>query len=215
MPMTLIKRKQKKDKLAAKAAAEEENNTSLSSKATQNQTHSLFAVGHKDIHVNMNLKGKSIVEKVFSKGKTFSDLNIHKYLISNLERSISKLLRMCRKNLYQLSCLVRSQTGSGKTLAYAIPIIDAIQYQSPFTAAHSSGLLSDTFVVVRTETQRKREYGKEHIDSGEDFWTTYYIPQHFKVDNVRCLVLDEADRLLDMGFKRDIVKIVEELNQSQ
>jgi ATP-dependent RNA helicase DDX31/DBP7 len=37
----------------------------------------------------------------------------------------------------------------------------------------------------------------------------------FTTNNVRCLVLDEADRLLDMGFKKDIVKLVEELDRSK
>lgn len=36
-----------------------------------------------------------------------------------------------------------------------------------------------------------------------------------KTNNVRCLVLDEADRLLDMGFKKDIVKLVEELDRAK
>lgn len=36
-----------------------------------------------------------------------------------------------------------------------------------------------------------------------------------KLDNVRCLVLDEADRLLDMGFRKDIVAIVEALDKAK
>lgn len=34
-----------------------------------------------------------------------------------------------------------------------------------------------------------------------------------KLDKVRCLVLDEADRLLDMGFRKDIIALVEELDK--
>lgn len=33
-----------------------------------------------------------------------------------------------------------------------------------------------------------------------------------KINTVKMLILDEADRLLDMGFKKDIVKLVEELD---
>lgn len=36
-----------------------------------------------------------------------------------------------------------------------------------------------------------------------------------KVNNIRCLVLDEADRLLDMGFIKDIIRLVEELDNSK
>lgn len=36
-----------------------------------------------------------------------------------------------------------------------------------------------------------------------------------KLDSVRCLVLDEADRLLDMGFRKDIIALVEELDKAK
>lgn len=87
----LVKRKRKKDKIAAKTDTVEGTTNNLSQNQTaqstqRSQTHSLFAVGHKDVYINTNMKGKSVVEKVFSSGKKFSDLSIHKYLVSNLEK---------------------------------------------------------------------------------------------------------------------------------
>jgi ATP-dependent RNA helicase DDX31/DBP7 len=35
----------------------------------------------------------------------------------------------------------------------------------------------------------------------------------FKVDNLKYLVMDEADRLLDMGFERDVTQIVKTLDE--
>lgn len=84
-----VKRKQKKDKLAAKAQESGESapqiNTESGNKSTKT-SYSLFAIKHKDIYVNTNIKGKSVVEKVFSGDGKFSDLNIHKYLVSNLQK---------------------------------------------------------------------------------------------------------------------------------
>lgn len=87
----LVKRKRKKDKAAAKTitkddSADEPNQNQVSQTMQRSQTHSLFAVGYKDVYVNTNIKGKSIVEKVFSSGKKFGDLDIHRYLVSNLEK---------------------------------------------------------------------------------------------------------------------------------
>lgn len=82
----LVKRKRKKDKAAAKAVTEESNQNQVSQTPQRNQTHSLFAVEHKNVYVNTKIKGKSIVERVFSSGKKFSDLDIHRYLVSNLEK---------------------------------------------------------------------------------------------------------------------------------
>lgn len=81
----LVKRKQKKDKLLAKLAANGDNQ-STPSQIPKQKEHSLFSVGNKDVYVKANAKGKSVVEEVFSASKKFTDLNIHKYIVSNLEK---------------------------------------------------------------------------------------------------------------------------------
>lgn len=80
----LVKRKQKKDKLLAKIAAD--NSQKTSAQLSKQKEHSLFSVGNKDVYVKSNTKGKSVVEEVFSTNKKFNDLNIHKYIVSNLEK---------------------------------------------------------------------------------------------------------------------------------
>lgn len=38
--------------------------------------------------------------------------------------------------------------------------------------------------------------------------------ESFKMDGLRWLVLDEADRLLDLGFEKDIKAILEHINKT-
>lgn len=77
----LIKRKQKKDKLANLSDV-------IGEKSKSSAQHALFSVPRKNVYVNTNLKGKSVVEKVFeSDQKKFSDLGIHRHLVSNLEKN--------------------------------------------------------------------------------------------------------------------------------
>ena len=50
-------------------------------------THSLFSVRKKDVYVNTKISGKSVVEKVFSAEKKFSDLEIHRHVVANLVKN--------------------------------------------------------------------------------------------------------------------------------
>ncbi|KAJ8957609.1 hypothetical protein NQ314_006535, partial [Rhamnusium bicolor] len=251
----LVKRKQKKDKLAAKIVAQDGDarksaQAQNQSKPAQSQVHSLFSVAHKDVYVNTSIKGKSVVEKVFSAGGKFGDLNIHKHLVSNLAKiNFTALTNVQEKSIPVVlsgkNVLIRSQTGSGKTLAYAIPIMDALQSINP-KLQRSEGVQAIIVVPTRELALQTHElFGKintfqwivvGHLCGGENrntektrlrkgvhvlIATPGRLLDHmlhtaaFKTNNVRCLVLDEADRLLDMGFKKDIVKIVDELNSSK
>lgn len=84
-PSKLVKRKQRKDKLLAKLAASSGNQATPSAVPKQKE-HALFSVGDKNVYVKTNTKGKSVIEEVFSANKKFSDLEIHKYIVSNLEK---------------------------------------------------------------------------------------------------------------------------------
>nr|CAI5870457.1 unnamed protein product [Callosobruchus analis] len=242
---TLIKRKHKKDKHAAKANAAE----SVQISTTKSECHSLFNVIHKDVHIKTNLRGKPVVEQVFSDTQKFSDLEIHKYIVANLTKiGFTTLTNVQEKSIPVIlkgdNVLIRSQTGSGKTLAYAVPILDALQSITP-RLQRSDGVQAIIIVPTRELALQTHElFGKintfqwivvGHLCGGENrnteknrlrkgvhilIATPGRLLDHmlhtnaFKTDKVRCMVLDEADRLLDMGFKKDIMRIVEEIDGS-
>lgn len=80
-----IKRKHKKDKAKALLNVEDNKDEQSPSKPGL-KSFSLFSKKPKDVYVGVR-SGKSVSEKVFTEsGNKFSDLPIHKYLVSNLEK---------------------------------------------------------------------------------------------------------------------------------
>ncbi|MGZ4151286.1 MAG: DEAD/DEAH box helicase [Actinomycetota bacterium] len=128
--------------------------------------------------------------------------------------------------------LAKSRTGSGKTLAFSIPIVERI---SP-TGRASALVLVPTRELCVQVTDEFRDiakakglavasvYGGAKIGPQadrarkadvliatpgrlEDLATRGSV----KLDRVRMLVLDEADRMLDMGFQPQVDRIVRRL----
>ncbi|KAK5650923.1 hypothetical protein RI129_001952 [Pyrocoelia pectoralis] len=194
---------------------------------------------------------KSVSEKVFTdSGKRFSDLEIHKHLVSNLEKIHFTTLTTVQEKVIPIllsgkDMLVRSQTGSGKTLAYAVPIIDALQSLAP-RLKRNAGIQAIVVVPTRELALQTHELFKSintfqwivtsHLCGGESrksekdrlrkgvhvlIGTPGRLLDHIfhtcalKLNNVRCLILDEADQLLDMGFRKNIISLVEELNKAK
>ena len=126
--------------------------------------------------------------------------------------------------------LVRSPTGSGKTLAFGIPIVDRIASDGPRPAAL---ILAPTRELANQITEDLRPIaharalrvtavygGVGLVNQGQNAARSHIIVATpgrledqlsrgaFKLDAVRMLVLDEADRMLDMGFKPAVDRIV-------
>jgi len=130
--------------------------------------------------------------------------------------------------------LARSKTGSGKTLAFALPIADRLDpASSPLPAAlvlvptrELAQQVTAEFQIVASATNMKVKavYGgtnvKEQargVDKAHVLIATpgrlddLAIRNLVDLSGVHVLVLDEADRMLDMGFQPQVDRIVRRL----
>ncbi|RNA36636.1 putative ATP-dependent RNA helicase DDX10 [Brachionus plicatilis] len=135
-----------------------------------------------------------------------------------------------------------AKTGSGKTLAFLIPILETL-YSSKWSKLDGLGVLVisptrelayQTFEVLK-KIGRFHDFSAGLVIGGKDLKTESKIInqtniiictpgrllQHmdetvgFSCDNLKILVLDEADRILDLGFAETMNAIIENLPQSR
>ncbi len=134
--------------------------------------------------------------------------------------------------------IASAQTGTGKTAAYLIPLLDRISHADH---DHTSTLiLVPTRELAKQIDEQVEGFGyfvqansiaiygggkgddwdkqRKALETGADIIiaTPGRLIAHMqlgyvKFDKIDCLVLDEADKMLDMGFSDDIMNIVEKI----
>src|SRR6266550_191880 len=101
-----------------------------------------------------------------------------------------------------LDVLAKSPTGSGKTLAFAVPIVE----RTTTADARPSAL-----ILVPTRelaAQVSAELGSHVLVATPGRLQDLAERRLVDLSHVRVLVLDEADRMLDMGFQPQVDRIV-------
>lgn len=95
-----IKRKQKKDKQLARTQVKEGNVPQIVKQTNDFKNYSLFGEKQKEVYIDTRV-GKSVQENLFAEsGKSFSDLGIHRHLVSNLEKiNFTKLTNVQEKSI--------------------------------------------------------------------------------------------------------------------
>ena len=127
--------------------------------------------------------------------------------------------------------IAQAQTGSGKTLAFALPIMEQADPAARFTQAiilvptrelarqvgsvfqdlsKGSGLrVSLLYGGVRYEGQERELRAGAHIVVGTPGRVLDHLKRRtLKLDQLRFLILDEADEMLDRGFAPDVERIL-------
>jgi ATP-dependent RNA helicase RhlE len=126
--------------------------------------------------------------------------------------------------------LVKSPTGSGKTFAFGVPLADIIDRDGAWPSAlvlaptrelaaqivdelsgvmHAKGLkITAVYGGVGIHNQAKQA-GKSHVLVATPGRLLDLIERRaVALDQIEVLILDEADRMLDMGFKPVVDRIV-------
>lgn len=126
-----------------------------------------------------------------------------------------------------------AQTGTGKTAAYALPILMKIKYaQGHNPRALIFGPTRELVMQIEialkqlatyTDLRIVALYGgtgtklqKEQLQKGVDIivatpgrFLDLYLEEEFVLKDVRTMVLDEADKMMDMGFMPQLRKMLE------
>src|SRR5256714_11275222 len=133
--------------------------------------------------------------------------------------------------------LAASPTGSGKTLAFGIPIIERtagasahpgalvlvptrelasqiVEERAPLAKARGLRIAA-VYGGTSVTGQTKRAHGAEVLVATPGRLQDLLERKLVSLRSVRVLVLDEADRMLDMGFRPQVDRILEEIPQNR
>jgi superfamily II DNA/RNA helicase len=133
--------------------------------------------------------------------------------------------------------LVKSPTGSGKTLAFGVPLVDMIKPGGPRPAALvlaptrelASQIADEMYGIAHAKSlsitavyggvglhNQAKQASKSHIIIATPGRLIDLIDRRaFRLDEIEVLVLDEADRMLDMGFIDDITTIADHVPKAR
>jgi len=166
---------------------------------------------------------------------SFADLGVSRPVVDALARGgITEPFPVQRLVIGEVlagnDVLVRSPTGSGKTLAFALPLVERIAAESLRPAALILAPTRELVVQIAEElypiahsralktapvyggvglTKQSQLAARAHIIVATPGRLEDLIERRaFNLEEIQMLVLDEADRMLDMGFRPAVDRIV-------
>ncbi len=167
--------------------------------------------------------------------ESFADFGVSRVVVSSLSQAgISRPFAIQRAVVADAiagqDVIAKSPTGSGKTLAFGIPLVERIGAEDPRPAglvlaptrelaaqivdqirgiAHARALrVTAVYGGAGLVTQAKSAAASHVLVATPGRLEDLLARGAFTLDRIRMLVLDEADRMLDMGFRPAIDRIV-------
>jgi superfamily II DNA/RNA helicase len=174
--------------------------------------------------------------------QSFADLGVSNAVVSSLShQGITQPFAIQRVVIGDVlagrDVLAKSPTGSGKTLAFGIPLVDRIKADGPRPAAlvlaptrelatqivddirgigHARALRVTAVYGGVGLVKQARDAASSHVLVATPGRLEDLLARGaFNLDAIRILILDEADRMLDMGFRPAVDRIVDRCPQAR
>jgi superfamily II DNA/RNA helicase len=167
--------------------------------------------------------------------ESFTDLGVSRAVVSSLSQAgITEPFAIQRAVIGDAvagrDVIAKSPTGSGKTLAFGIPLVERIGAGDPRPAALvlaptrelATQIVDEIRGIAHARALRITAVygGAGLVKQAQDAATSHVLVATpgrledllargaFTLDRIRMLILDEADRMLDMGFRPAIDRII-------
>jgi superfamily II DNA/RNA helicase len=167
--------------------------------------------------------------------QSFADLGVSRAVVGSLsDQGITQPFAIQRDVIGDVlagrDVLAKSPTGSGKTLAFGIPLADRIDAEARRPAALvlaptrelATQIVADIQAIAHARALRVAAvYGGVGLPKQAKLAAASHVlvatpgrledllaRSTFSLDRIQILVLDEADRMLDMGFRPAVDRIV-------
>ncbi len=174
--------------------------------------------------------------------KEFKELEIDPLIIKALqEQNIVEMTDIQEKVIPEAICgkniVAKAPTGTGKTLAFVLPIMKKVERESNKVQAliicPTRELVTQICDVFKMCTKYYESFRVAGIYGGQNFQRQLlflrkkpqvvvgtpgrlldHLDRHtLKLNETKCLVLDEGDEMFDMGFRADIEKLMKAVPQ--
>ena len=171
---------------------------------------------------------------------TFRDLGLSEAMLKALEKkgygyptSIQQQAIPCFMEWKDV--IAKAPTGTGKTFAFGIPMIEHVDPESPevqglilaptrelaiqiadelrglltyYSGIHVAVLYGGAGIVGQAKQLEKKP---QIVVATPGRLMDHYNRKNIRFDKIQTVVLDEADRMLDMGFFKDVTRIIEKV----